>query len=196
MDKFELNVAAFGRLSDEEFFRFCQDNEDVRIERDATGKIIIMAPTGSLSGNRNSSLLIEIGSWNRQTKKGYVFDSSAGFTLSNGAVRSPDVSFVLKDKWEGLTPEEQEGFAPVCPDFVLELRSKNDRLEDLKTKMEEYITNGAAFGWLIDPYERNAYVYDAQDLTASPSATHADFSQPLTSQYFMQDCSVVLNDIL
>jgi len=192
MEKFELNVAAFGRLSDEEFFHFCQDNDDLRIERDATGKIIIMGPTGSLSGNRNANLLTDFAIWNRKHKKGYIFDSSAGFTLPNGATRSPDVSFVLKDRWEALSQDEQEVFAPVCPDFVLELRSRNDSLKELQSKMEEYLANGTIFGWLIDPYERKAYIYDAQ----REMAVVDDFAQPLRGRYFMDDYEITLDDVL
>ncbi|MEM6845973.1 MAG: Uma2 family endonuclease [Bacteroidota bacterium] len=192
MEKFELDVTAFRHLSDEEFFHFCQDNNELRIERDATGKIIIMAPTGSLSGNRNFDLYTDFAIWNRQHKKGYFFDSSAGFTLPNGATRSPDVSFVLKHRWEVLSEAEQEVFAPVCPDFVLELRSKNDSLKELQDKMAEYVANGTTFGWLIDPYERKAYIYDAQQKIQPFS----DFSRPLRGRYFMDDFYVVLDDVL
>ena len=192
MEKFELDVAAFGHLSDDEFFNFCQANELLRIERDAHQRIIIMAPTGSFSGNRNANLLANFVIWNRTYHLGYVFDSSAGFTLPNGAIRSPDVSFVLKDRWEALSQDEQEKFAPLCPDFVLELRSKNDSLADLQQKMEEYITNGAAFGWLIDPYEKKVHLYDAQQQTT----VFEDFSQPLRGRYFMQDFEITFATIL
>ncbi len=194
MEKFEINTEAFGRLSDDEFFHFCQDNDHLRIERDPTGKIIIMSPTGSKSGNRNVNLSYEVTSWNKQTKKGYIFDSSAGFTLPNGATRSPDVSFVLKDKWEALSEEEQEKFAPVCPDFVIELRSKNDPVKALQAKMEEYIDNGAAFGWLIDPFEQKVYIYDQAD--KQTFQLFEQFDQPLHGRYFMKDFSVILKEVL
>lgn len=192
MEKFELNVAAFGRLSDEEFFHFCRDNDDLRIERDANGKIVIMAPTGSLSGNRNANLLTDFVIWSRKYKKGYIFDSSAGFTLPNGATRSPDVSFVLKDRWQALSQDEQEVFAPVCPDFVLELRSRNDSLKELQSKMKEYLANGTTFGWLIDPYERKAYIYDTQREVEIVD----DLAHPLRGRYFMDDFEITLADIL
>lgn len=192
MEKFEINVDAFGRLSDEEFFHFCQDNNHLRIERDHTGKINIMSPTGSKSGNRNFNLSLKLGVWNQQHQKGYLFDSSAGFTLPNSATRSPDVSFVLKEKWEALSEEQQERFAPVCPDFVIELRSKNDQIKDLQAKMEEYIGNGAAFGWLIDPYEKKVYVYDQ----IADTEIFEQFDQPLYGRYFMEDFSVIFNEIL
>ncbi len=153
-----LDVAAFGHLSDDEFFEFCRADEFLRIERDAQQRIIIMAPTGSFTGNRNANLSADFVIWNRNYRRGYVFDSSAGFTLPNGATRSPDVSFILTDHWEAIAQEEQEKFAHICPDFVLKLRSKNDQLSDLQEKVKEYIANGAAFGWLIDPYERNVHI--------------------------------------
>ena len=192
MEKIELNVEAFGHLSDDEFFNFCQSNELLRIERDAQRRIIIMAPTGSFSGNRNATLSAEFVIWNRTHHKGYVFDSSAGFVLPNGAVRSPDVSFMLKERWQALSRAEQEQFAPLCPDFVLELRSKNDRLSDLQAKMEEYVANGARFGWLIDPYEQQVYVYEA----GKEVEVFVDFGQPLRGRHFMQDFEIVLSDIL
>ena len=192
MEKFELNVDVLGELSDQDFFELCQSNDHLRLERDAHGKIIMMAPTGSLSGNKNFDLSTDFGIWNRKHRRGYFFDPSAGFTLPNGATRSPDVSFVLKEKWEALSVEEQEGFAPLCPDFVLELRSKHDSVKDLKAKMEEYLANGAAFGWLIDPYEKKIHIYDQQQ----PMEVIEDFHQPLTGRYFMQDFSVVLADVL
>lgn len=194
MEKFEINVEALGGMSANEFFRFCQDNDHLRIEREATGKIIIMSPIGSKSGHRNFNLNVQLGLWNQQYQKGYLFDSSAGFTLPNGATRSPDVSFVLKEKWESLSEEQQEGFAPICPDFVIELRSKNDQLKDLQVKMEEYISNGAAFGWLIDPYEQKIYIYDKA--AAQTYEVIEQFDQPLQGRYFMNNFSVVASKIL
>ena len=194
MEKFEISVKAFGGLTAEEFYRFCQDNDHLRIEREATGKIIIMSPTGSKSGNRNFNLSLLLGNWNQKHKKGYLFDSSAGFTLPNGATRSPDVSFVLKEKWEALSEEDQEKFAPLCPDFVIELRSKNDGLKSLQEKMEEYISNRTAFGWLIDPFEKKVYIYD--QATDTRFELFDTFDQPLQGRYFMQDFSIVLDEVL
>ena len=192
MEKFELDVGAFGHLSDDEFYDFCQANALLRIERDAQQRIVIMAPTGSFSGNRNFDIGIDFGIWNRRHRRGYFFDSSAGFTLPNGATRSPDVSFILKDRWEALSVEEQEKFAPICPDFILELRSKNDSVSDLQEKMEEYLANGATFGWLVDPYERTVYTYDAQQ----EMTIFKEFTQPLRGRHFMHDFEVTLDDVL
>jgi len=134
----------------EQFVELAQANQDLQLERTATGELIVMPPTGSITGNRNSDIIGQLWLWNRQTKLGVAFNSSAGFHLPNGADRSPDSAWVSKERWDALTPEEQEGFAPLCPDFVLELRSKNDNMEPQRIKMREYMENKARLGWLID----------------------------------------------
>jgi len=146
-------------MTDHEFFEFCQQNQDWRIERTAEGDLIIMPPTGGKTGQRNAALTGVFYSWANADKTGIVFDSSTEFRLPNGAMRSPDVSWVRRSRWEELTDEEQEEFPPLCPDFVLELRSPSDRLSVLKAKMEEYIEQGAELGWLLDPFERKVYIY-------------------------------------
>jgi Uma2 family endonuclease len=147
------------RMTDHEFFEFCQRNQDWRIERTADGDLIVMAPTGGTTGQRNATLTRLFGNWAETDGTGIVFDSSTVFTLPNGASRSPDVSWVRRSRWEALSDEEQEEFPPLCPDFVLELRSPSDRLSILKSKMEEYIEQGAALGWLLDPMGKNVYIY-------------------------------------
>ncbi len=146
-------------LTDDQFFQMCQKNGNYRFERTASGEILIMPPTGSDTGNRNFDLAVELGIWNKQTKLGKGFDSSTGFTLPNGAKRSPDVSWVKIERWNALTPEQQEKFAPICPDFVVELRSVSDSLKDLQEKMQEYIENGAQLGWLIDRKNKRVEIY-------------------------------------
>ncbi|WGV24368.1 Uma2 family endonuclease [Halotia branconii] len=146
-------------LSDEQFFQMCQKNSNYRFERTASGEILIMPPTGSDTGNRNFDLAVELGIWNKQTKLGKGFDSSTGFTLPNGAKRSPDASWIKIERWNALTPEQQEKFAPICPDFVVELRSVSDSLKDLQEKMQEYIENGAQLGWLIDRKNKRVEIY-------------------------------------
>lgn len=150
------------RLSDEEFFEFCQLNSEWRIERTSEGDLIIMPPTGSETGGRNFILTAKFSVWVEQDGTGKGFDSSTGFTLSNEAMRSPDLSWIRLERWDALTKEEQKKFAPICPDFVLELRSETDALEMLRAKMEEYLASGAQLGWLIDPLERKVYVYRPQ----------------------------------
>ncbi|RCJ39928.1 hypothetical protein A6769_05055 [Nostoc punctiforme NIES-2108] len=146
-------------LTDDQFFQMCQKNRDYRFERTASGEILIMPPTGSDTGNRNFDMVVELGIWNKQTKLGKGFDSSTGFTLPNGAERSPDVSWVKIERWNALTPEQQEKFAPICPDFVVELRSRTDSLKELQEKMQEYIENGTQLGWLIDRKNKRVEIY-------------------------------------
>lgn len=146
-------------LTDEQFFQMCQKNRDYRFERTASGELLIMPPTGSDTGNRNFDMVVELGIWNKQTKLGKGFDSSSGFTLPNGAERSPDASWVKSERWNALTPEQQEKFAPICPDFVVELRSRTDSLKELQEKMQEYIENGAQLGWLIDRKNKRVEIY-------------------------------------
>ena len=148
------------KMSSDDFFRFCRKNPGYRIERDKTGNIIFMEPTNSEAGYFNSEVTGEIREWNKQKKEGMTFDSSAGFTLPNGAVRSPDTAWILKEKWQALAPEERKKFAKLLPDFVVELRSsRDDSLAELKKKMEDYVENGVRLGWLIDRIEQKAYIY-------------------------------------
>ena len=146
-------------LSLEQFRELCCANPDLRIERSATGVVVIMPPTFSDSGNRNFNLNVQLGVWAEQDGTGIGFDSSTGFTLPNGAIRSPDAAWVRRERWEALSAEQKASFAPICPDFVVELRSASDRLNTLQDKMQEYLDNGASLGWLIDRPERMVYVY-------------------------------------
>ncbi|MEH2352028.1 Uma2 family endonuclease [Nostoc sp.] len=146
-------------LTDEQFFQMCQKNSNYRFERTASREILIMPPTGGDTGNRNFDMVVELGIWNKQTKLGKGFDSSTGFTLPNGAERSPDASWVKLERWNALTPEQQEKFAPICPDFVVELRSPTDSLKELQEKMQEYIENGTQLGWLIDRKNKRVEIY-------------------------------------
>jgi len=146
-------------LTDEQFFQMCQKNRDYRFERTASGELLIMPPTGSDTGNRNFDMVVELGIWNKQTKLGKGFDSSTGFTLPNGAERSPNASWVKIERWNALTPEQQEKFAPICPDFVVELRSRSDSLKELQEKMQEYIENSTQLGWLIDRKNKRVEIY-------------------------------------
>jgi Uma2 family endonuclease len=146
-------------LSDEQLFDFCQVNRDLRIERNSQGELIIMPPAASDAGDRNAELTMQLRIWAKRDGTGKSFDSSAGFLLSNGAVRSPDASWLRLPRWEGLAAEQKKKFAPLCPDFVIELRSESDRLRSLQDKMQEYLDNGAELGLLIDPLLRRVHVY-------------------------------------
>ncbi|MBD2080832.1 Uma2 family endonuclease [Leptolyngbya sp. FACHB-17] len=165
------------RLTDEQFFQLCQDNRDLQFERTAAGDIIIMPPTGSESGRRNSEITIQLGVWNKQTGLGEVFDSSSGFHLPNGADYAPDTAWVSRKRWDALTPEQKERFAPICPDVVIELRSKTDSLPKLQAKMREYVENGARLGWLLDRQNQRVEVYrprKATEILQAPATISAD----------------------
>ncbi|MBI3795493.1 MAG: Uma2 family endonuclease [Deltaproteobacteria bacterium] len=154
----KLNVQAI-RLTAEQFARLCQENPALRLELTAQQELVIMSPTGSRTGRRNSRLTRHLDTWAEADGSGIAFDSSTMFTLPNGAIRSPDASWVRRERWDALTEDQQERFAPLCPDFVVELRSRTDRLSDLHDKMQEYVDNGARLGWLIDPIDKWVYVY-------------------------------------
>ncbi len=146
-------------LSDDQLLALSSLNRDLRIERNAEGELLLMPPAGGATGGRNAEITRQVGNWAKTDGTSTAFDSSTGFRLPNGAVRSPDAAWVLRPRLEAISPEEREKFLPLCPDFVIELRSFSDTLRDVQAKMEEYLTNGARLGWLIDPYSKHLYVY-------------------------------------
>ena len=157
---YTLNVKAFtDSISDRSLEQLCRENPDFRFETDANGKLIIMSPTGSESGRRNLNLAFQVELWNRQSKLGIVFDSSTGFKLSNGATRSPDVSWIISDRWNSLSDKQKRSFAPIDPDFVIELLSPTDNLSTTQQKMSEYMDCGVKLGWLINPDEKEVEIY-------------------------------------
>lgn len=147
------------KLTDDQFFEFCRINSEQRFERSANGELVVLSPTGSESGNRNASLTVQVGVWAERDGTGLIFDSSTGFRLPNGAVRSPDVAWIAKSRWNAIPPAQRQKFAPICPEFVVELRSPTDDLSTLQAKMQEYQENGAQLGWLIDPIAQQIYIY-------------------------------------
>ncbi|MDZ8034187.1 Uma2 family endonuclease [Nostoc sp. DedSLP04] len=146
-------------LTDDQFYEFCQLNPDFRIERNPAGELVIMPPTGSETDERNFNLVGQLWVWTKQDGTGLGFGSSGGFTLPNGAVRSPDAAWIKRDRWEAIPPELRKKFAPICPEFVIELRSETDNLRILQDKMQEYIDNGTQLGWLIDRKQRRVFIY-------------------------------------
>lgn len=147
------------KMTDKEFYAFCQTNRDLRIERSAEGEVIVMPPTFSDTGNRESRIIQQLLNWADRDGTGEVFSSSAGFTLPDGAVRSPDASWIKSDRWQALTDEQKASFAPIFPDFVVELRSASDTLASVQEKMQEYIENGTRLGLLVDRKNRTVRVY-------------------------------------
>jgi len=148
-----------GPITAEQFEEICRKYRDLRLELTSSGELIVMPPTGMETGVRNADLTYQLMAWSKKDGTGVCCDSSTLFTLPNNALRSPDASWVGREKWDSLTAQQKVSFAPICPDFVVELRSKSDRLAVLFNKMSEYIANGASLGWLIDPTTRRVYVY-------------------------------------
>jgi Uma2 family endonuclease len=150
-------------MTDDELMRFCAVNDILRVEREPNGEILVMTPTGSGTGRINLRIGRFLDEWTESDGRGVAFDSSAGFTLPDGSMRNPDGSWIQRSRWEALTDAQQSGFAPVCPDFVIELRSPSDKLPAAKAKMEQWIANGAEVAWLIDPIEKAVTIYSPGD---------------------------------
>lgn len=159
MTAISLNLEPIIHLTEKQFYQLCQANPDIKIERNAQGKIIVMPPTGGRTGNRNTRLTQRLANWTDADGSGIAFDSSTEFSLPKGGNRSPDGAWVKLERWNALTNEEQEGFPPICPDFVIELRSKSDSLKELQQKMQEYRDNGVRLGWLINPQNQQVEIY-------------------------------------
>jgi Uma2 family endonuclease len=161
MEALVLKDSITGRMTDEEFLKFCLENPSLRIERNSDLQIIIMSPVSTLSSLHSSEVFGQLYQWNKKNKKGVVFDSSTGFTLPDRSVFSPDASWISLDKWNAISAEDKDRFAPICPEFVIEVRSKSDNLDTLRKKMEVWIANKATLAWLIDPIEKNSYIFRA-----------------------------------
>jgi Uma2 family endonuclease len=158
-------------LSRQQFYQLCQTNPDLKLERTAQGDLIVMPPTGGETGKCNLSISSQLWIWNESTGLGEAFDSSTGFALPNGSDRSPDVAWVEKARWQALTLEQRERFVPLCPDFVVELRSPSDTLAPLQQKMQEYLDNGCRLGWLIDRQQKRLKLCSLQPNWATTSVT-------------------------
>jgi Uma2 family endonuclease len=172
-------------LIDDQFAELCALNPELRFEYTCTGDLIIMTSTGGWTGNRNARLVSRLQVWAEADGSGLVFDSSTISLLPNGAKRMPDASWVRLDRWNALTREQQEGIPPLCPDFVLELRSPSDRLPELQDKMAEYLNNGAHLGWLIDPIERIVYIYRPEEVMERLEAPEELSGEPVLSGFVL-----------
>jgi Uma2 family endonuclease len=196
METLTLNIPPAVGLTDEQFYQLCIANEPWQLELTQTGELVIMPPTGGESGIRNSDLTTNLNLWNRKSKLGKVFDSSTEFKLPNGAYRCPDVAWVKIERWEALTKDEKRRFPPICPDFVIELRSESDALDKLRTKMREYQDNGASLGWLIDPQTPLVEIYrQGQDVEVLNFSF--DYPPQLSGEEvlpgFVLDLTIILN---
>lgn len=197
METITLNIPSTVALTDEQFYHLCMANEEWRMELTAEGDLMIMPPTGGESGIRNSDLNLQVGWWNRQTRLGFVFDSSTIFQLPNGAKRSPDVSWVIRERWEALSPEDRRRFPPLCPDFVIELRSETDSLPKLQSTMLDYLVNGLRLGWLIDPQTPLVEIYrpnqDVETLNFSAQQAPPSLSGESVLPGFILDLTPIFN---
>jgi Uma2 family endonuclease len=158
MNSYTLNLDSI-QLTDEQIFQLCINNRNLRFERNANGDLIIMPPTGGEAGHRNIEIAYQLQAWSRQNNLGIAFDSSTGFKLSNGADRSPDAAWLTMERWNSMTPQQQQRFVPLCPDFAIELRSPSDSLKSIQEKMEEYRENGTQLGWLMNLQDQQLEVY-------------------------------------
>ena len=178
------------RCTQEQFVELVKANPELRWELTAQGEVIVMPPTGSETGNYNSELIANFVIWNRQSQLGKVFESSTGFRLPNGAIRSPDVAWIAQERWAQLSPEQRRTFAPICPDFVVELVPPTDDVNALEAKMQEYIENGCRLGWLVNPQKRQVTVYRPQMVPEIIS-----FDVPLTGEDVLPGLTLDLRHI-
>ena len=160
-------------MSDDELLRFCAANDVLRVERDANGEIHVMTPAGNNTGRKNTAIISALDTWAVADGRGYAFDSNTGFTLPDGSMRSPDAAWVLKTRWDAMSDADKDRFSPLCPDFIIELRSLTDRRAPLEEKMQQWLANGAQLAWLIDPMEQTVTIYrsgDAPQTLTEPTA--------------------------
>jgi|SRR5215470_12893663 len=173
----ELIALTHRTVTPEEFEELSARYRDLRLELTSTGELIVMPPTGAETGSLNADLIYQLMAWTKKDATGVCFDSDTGFTLPNGAIRSPDAAWIKREKWDRLTDQQKKRFAPWCPDFVVELRSPSDRLSEVRNKMVEYMETGASLGWLIDPIKRQVYVYRPNEeviILDNPASISAD----------------------
>ncbi len=154
-----LDLEQIVDFDDDQFFELCRRNRELRLERTAKGEILIMPPVGGRTSSRNSRITRQLADWSDRDGSGEAFDSSGGFKLPNGALRSPDAAWIELERLRLLAEGEEEQFVPLCPTFVVELRSPSDSLAAVEAKMREYVDNGSRLGWLIDPQTRRVHVY-------------------------------------
>ena len=177
----ELIALTHECVTPEQFERLCGESRyrELRLELTSTGELIVMPPTGSETGRQNFNLTYQLGAWSKQDGAGVCFGNNAGFTLPNGAIRSPDAAWIRRERWDRLTEQQKKTFAPICPDFAVELRSASNSLTELHLKMLEYLENGASLCWLIDPFKRQVYVYRPDEEVAILDNSETVSADPL-----------------
>lgn len=159
MSSFILDLKPFLSLTDDQYYELCQKHSDLKSERNLSGQLIIMPPTGRETGRKNTDIISQLVVWNEKKKLGVVFDSSTEFKLPLGSDRSPDAAWIKLERWRSVSDEAKKKFPPLCPDFIIKLRSESDSLKELRAKMQEYLENGMALGWLIDPQNQQVEIY-------------------------------------
>ena len=175
-----LNLEPLVLLTDDAFYALCQANPEVKFERTSVGELIVMPPTGGTTGDRNAEITFQLRAWNKVAELGKTFDSSTMFQLPNGAYRSPDAAWIALERWSALTAEERDVFPPICPDFIVELRSPSDGLRAAQNKMQEYMNNGTRLGWLINPKNHQVEIYrQGQEKEILKAPTHLSGEQVL-----------------
>jgi Uma2 family endonuclease len=179
------------RMTDEEFFTFCQDNSGFKFERTSDGQIIFMSPTHYLTGRRNNEILFQLTQWNKRYRQGECVDSDTGFYLPNGAMRNPDAAWISAKRIHLLQEKELRSFPHVCPDFIIELKSESDRLLDIKRKMKEWIDNGCRLAWLIDADEETVYIYRP----GKPEEVFKDFTNALSGDPELPGFTLMLSEL-
>jgi Uma2 family endonuclease len=178
------------QMSDEEFFAFCQDNPELKFERNPDGEIIIMSPTNYLTGKRNNEILFQLTAWNKKEKLGECVDSDTGFLLSNNAMRNPDAAWISAERLRPFSNKELRSFLKVCPDFIVELKSETDSLSELKKKMDEWMANGCRLGWLIDADDEKVYLYEDKH-----RRIHETFDIPLSGEPVLPGFEFTLSEL-
>jgi Uma2 family endonuclease len=192
MEIITLNFKHIEPFTEDEFYHFCLDNPELTFERSAFGQIIIMANTGGKTGRLNAKIAIRLGIWNETHQLGETFDSSTTFHLPSGADRSPDAAWVEMSRWAALTEKQQTRFPPLCPDFVIELRSESDSLKELQNKMQnEWLANGCRLAWLIDPKEEKTYIYHPEN----EAVTIEGFDKKLSGENILPGFELDLNEL-
>jgi Uma2 family endonuclease len=192
MNHVTLSLRALGTFSDEEFYQFCLDNPELKFERSADGQIHIMPNTGGTTGDRNSEINFQLRGWNKKHRLGQVFDSSTAFRLPDTSVLSPDAAWITNSRWESLTEKQRKQFPPLCPDFVVELRSESDSHKELKKKMQLWMENGCQLAWLIDPQEQTTLIYRA----GQESETVIGFGGHLSGEAVLPGFLLELNQLV
>ncbi len=186
-----VKTNSIGGMTEDQFFNFCQENDMLKLERNANGEIIIMSPTGNVTSWHNSQISAALSEWNKsQKKRGIILDSNGGVTLPNNAVRSPDASYISPEQWNKLSADDRKRFAHVCPDFIIELLSESDHLTTLQTKMEEYMQNGCRLAWLINPKNRETIIYRQNGTKAAIS-----FDSPLSGEGVLSGFTILFSEI-